>query len=219
MHTRGWGERAALLVGVRLAMGQLSRIAQGQTRGCFRPHQNHRGCSLAPALELRLFKHPQFLDRAGHPILTEAMLLDMPTEIVFLIILDDCLTLEDTYALGKTCKRFALIFQSAAKDILKVSHTMSNPKLPGKLTHMPQHKAPGSLEARKAQTSECYAAELRRLVKRREAISSVNPFLVARIADTECWIYENGVLCHVRDRQLRILNLHESQSTEIIIDI
>ena len=82
-----------------------------------------------------------------------------------------------------------------------------------------QRTAPDSKEAHCARLSNRYPSELRRLVKRREAISFLSPYLVAIVAVSESWIYENGVLCHIHDRSLRILDLHGSQSEEIVVDI
>lgn len=36
-------------------------------------------------------------------------------------------------------------------------------------------------------------------------------------ADT--WIYENGILCRISDRELRILDLHHSEKMEVVVDI
>lgn len=82
-----------------------------------------------------------------------------------------------------------------------------------------QRTAPDSREAHRARASKRYPSELRRLIKRHEAISSLSPYLVAIVAVAENWIYENGVLCHIHDRELRILDLHGSQSEEIVVDI
>jgi len=87
------------------------------------------------------------------------------------------------------------------------------------LTVVAQNEAPDSLEARTARVTKRYDRELRRLVKRREAITSVSPYLVAVVAVADSWLYENGILCHIQDRRMRILDLHNSQSTELVIDI
>jgi hypothetical protein len=47
----------------------------------------------------------------------------------------------------------------------------------------------------------------------------VSPYLVAVVAFSEHWMYENGVLCYVRDQKLRILDLHHPGSHEIVVDI
>ncbi|KAK3933464.1 hypothetical protein QBC46DRAFT_434987 [Diplogelasinospora grovesii] len=87
------------------------------------------------------------------------------------------------------------------------------------LTLVAQKKAPASLEALTARASKQYALQLRRLVKRREAVSSVSPYLAAIIAFAKTWLFENGVLCYIHDCQLRILDLHRSESSEIVVNI
>ncbi|KAK4452414.1 hypothetical protein QBC34DRAFT_35064 [Podospora aff. communis PSN243] len=127
-------------------------------------------------------------------------LVKLPYELLWLVV--QYLDLEDTHALSLSCRSLRFLFHepNIAKIILET-------------------KAPNTLEARQAQASRRYASELRRLTKRREAISSISPYLVALVAHADSWIYENGVLCHTKERQLRILDLHRSQSTEIVIDI
>jgi hypothetical protein len=60
---------------------------------------------------------------------------------------------------------------------------------------------------------------LRRLIKRREAIAAVSPYLVATVAFAQEWLYENGVLCYCRGRELRILDLHHSAASETVVDL
>lgn len=73
-------------------------------------------------------------------------------------------------------------------------------------------------QAAKKYSSES-ASALRRLFKRREAIRSADPFTVAIVAVAESYLYVNGTLCHILDRTLRILNLHDSSRHETVIDI
>lgn len=47
----------------------------------------------------------------------------------------------------------------------------------------------------------------------------MSPYLVATVAFAESWLYENGVLCYIRDRQLRLLDLHRSATTEVVVAI
>jgi hypothetical protein len=47
----------------------------------------------------------------------------------------------------------------------------------------------------------------------------VYPYLVAVVAFADEWLYENGVLCHLRGLELRILDLHHSGKTEIVVDL
>ncbi|KAK3377670.1 hypothetical protein B0H63DRAFT_222055 [Podospora didyma] len=125
---------------------------------------------------------------------------NLPYELTVFIV--QYLDLADIYSLCLTCRRFRFLVQESA-----IAKTLL------------ESKGPGSLEAKAARISKDYARELRRLFKRREAISSVSPFLVAIVAEAESWIYENGVLCYIADCQLRILDLHHSRGNEIIVSI
>lgn len=82
-----------------------------------------------------------------------------------------------------------------------------------------QRKAPAATETQNAHVTKNYAHELRRLLKRRQSISSVTPYLAAVVGFGEDWIYQNGVLCYVRQGQLRILNLHGSAADEVVVNI
>ncbi|KAK1836315.1 hypothetical protein QBC39DRAFT_367681 [Podospora conica] len=127
-------------------------------------------------------------------------LVYFPYELLALVV--GHLDLPDIRSFSRTCRYLQYLFyeDKIARVIL-------------------ENEAPDSLEARTARITKRYARELRRLVKRREAITSVSPYLVAVVAVTDSWMYENGVLCHILDRQMRILDLHNSQSTEIVVDI
>ncbi|KAK3944952.1 hypothetical protein QBC46DRAFT_130805 [Diplogelasinospora grovesii] len=124
----------------------------------------------------------------------------LPYELVSYVV--QHLDLEDVRNLSLTCRRFQYLVheENIAKAILN-------------------KQAPASLEAQTARVSKRYSPELRRLVKRREAISSVSPYLAAIVAVAETWLFENGVLCYIHDRQLRILDLHHSASSEIVVNI
>jgi hypothetical protein len=82
-----------------------------------------------------------------------------------------------------------------------------------------QTASASTLEAQRALCDGDYARALRRLVKRREAISSASPFLTAVLAFADSWLYENGTLCHIRDGQLRLLDVHHSADQEIVVNI
>ncbi|KAB5515634.1 hypothetical protein GE09DRAFT_1045738 [Coniochaeta sp. 2T2.1] len=75
------------------------------------------------------------------------------------------------------------------------------------------------LEADEAHRDRDYPRGFRRLIKRREAISSASPFLAAVVALADSSLYKNGVLCHIRERQLRLLDVHRSADQEIVVDI
>ncbi|KAH6614530.1 hypothetical protein B0J18DRAFT_413685 [Chaetomium sp. MPI-SDFR-AT-0129] len=79
--------------------------------------------------------------------------------------------------------------------------------------------APHSIEARDARASGDYAGNLRRLIKRRDAIASVSPYSAAVVAFCHEWVYENGVLCYTRGGELRILELHRSAKDEIVVEL
>jgi len=55
-------------------------------------------------------------------------------------------------------------------------------------------------------------------VKRRDAITTMSPYLIANVALAEEWLFDNGVLCYLRGRELRILDLHHSWEDEIVVD-
>lgn len=82
-----------------------------------------------------------------------------------------------------------------------------------------QRKAPAATETRNAHITKDYAHQLRRLMKRRQSISSVTPYLAAVVGFGEDWIYRNGVLCYIRQGQLRLLDLHRSAVDEIVVNI
>ncbi|SPQ22237.1 72a3aa2f-2190-4b85-bf05-56eaeebbfd7c [Thermothielavioides terrestris] len=126
-------------------------------------------------------------------------LLRLPYELLSIIC--EHLDLRDIYSLSFSCKRFQfLLYEPNITKLLLES------------------KAPHSTEARDARISKRYAAGLRRLIKRREAVASVSPYLVAIVAFAEEWLYSNGVLCYLRGPQLRILDLHRSGSREMVVD-
>ncbi|KAK3943432.1 hypothetical protein QBC46DRAFT_338685 [Diplogelasinospora grovesii] len=124
----------------------------------------------------------------------------LPYELVSYVV--QHLNLEDVRNLSLTCRRFQYLVheENIAKTILN-------------------KKAPASLEAQTARASKRYSPELRRLFKRREAVSLVSPYLAAIVAVAETWLFENGVLCYIHDRQLRILDLHHSVRSEIVVNI
>ncbi|KAK4038279.1 hypothetical protein C8A01DRAFT_37796 [Parachaetomium inaequale] len=127
-------------------------------------------------------------------------LVRLPYELVAYVVQD--LDLADICSLSYTCKKFQFLVQEA--------------KITKRLL---ESRAPHSAEARDARVSKDYAAGLRRLIKRREAIAAVSPYLVATVAFAQEWLYENGVLCYCRGRELRILDLHHSAASEIVVDL
>lgn len=79
--------------------------------------------------------------------------------------------------------------------------------------------APATAEAQKARRSGHWAFALRRLMHRRQAIRAAAPCTAAIVAVAESWLYASGVLCHILERTLRILDLHRAQPVETVIDI
>lgn len=84
---------------------------------------------------------------------------------------------------------------------------------------MAQLTAWATPEAIEAQRTGSYARAFRCLVKKRQAIRVAAPFTAAIVAVADSWIYANGVLCHIQDRQLRVLDLHKSATEETVVDI
>ncbi|EGO61359.1 hypothetical protein NEUTE1DRAFT_77305 [Neurospora tetrasperma FGSC 2508] len=127
-------------------------------------------------------------------------LLKLPYEMVSYVL--DELDLDDVWQLSLTCRHLrSLVTESnIAKRLL-------------------ESKAPAATETQNARVTKNYAHELRRLLKRRQSISSVTPYLAAVVGFGEDWIYQNGVLCYIRQGQLRILNLHGSAADEVVVDI
>ncbi|KAK4131161.1 hypothetical protein BT67DRAFT_388965 [Trichocladium antarcticum] len=127
-------------------------------------------------------------------------LLGLPYELVCHVVRH--LDLGDVCSLSYSCRglQFLLHEPNVAKLVLEA-------------------QASYSPEARDARVSRRYAAELRRLIKRRDAVASVSPYLVAIVAFAETWLYEKGILCYVRGSQLRMSNLHRSATHELVVDI
>ncbi|CAP72639.1 uncharacterized protein PODANS_2_700 [Podospora anserina S mat+] len=127
-------------------------------------------------------------------------LVKLPYELVSFII--EYLDLLDVGNLSLTCKRmqYLTLEYCIAKRILET-------------------KAPYSLEASSARLTQRWPQQLRRLIKRQAATSSVSPYLVRVVAHAETWLYENGILCYIRKREIRILDLHGSATQETVINI
>ncbi|KAK4178310.1 hypothetical protein QBC36DRAFT_108038 [Triangularia setosa] len=127
-------------------------------------------------------------------------LVKLPYELLSFIV--EHLDLLDVGNLSLTCKRlqYLTLEYCIAKRILET-------------------KAPFSLEASNARLTRRWPQQLRRLIKRQAAVASVSPYLVRVVAHAETWLYENGTLCFLRKRELRILDLHHSATHEIVINI
>jgi len=73
------------------------------------------------------------------------------------------------------------------------------------------------IEARRA--SGAYASALRRLSKRRQAVSTATPFSAAIVGLGDTYSYRNRVLCYLLDTSLRVLDLHAPVHKEVVVDI
>ncbi|KAK4122489.1 hypothetical protein N657DRAFT_575625 [Parathielavia appendiculata] len=124
----------------------------------------------------------------------------LPYELISFVV--QHLDLADIRNLSFSCKRFQYLLYEA--NITKL---------------LLETKAPYSTEAREARVTKNYPSALRRLLKRRHAIASVAPYLVAVVGLAHEWIYENGVLCYLTGLELRILHLHRSEKFELVVDM
>ncbi|KAH8808050.1 hypothetical protein F5884DRAFT_821520 [Xylogone sp. PMI_703] len=128
-------------------------------------------------------------------------LLSLPYELLTYVVAD--ISFDDVYNLGCTCRalQFLLKDESLCMSIA-------------------QSKIQYSKEAQMALASgRGYASAVRRVAKRRLALTSVKPFLAATIGFADAYIYCNGVLCYTLDDRIRIFDLHNSGSYEIVIQI
>ncbi|KAI1502810.1 hypothetical protein F5X99DRAFT_377538 [Biscogniauxia marginata] len=84
-------------------------------------------------------------------------------------------------------------------------------------------KASHTIEAQDAQRDGSYSRALRRLAKRRHALSQASPYVVGMVGLADSYIYVRGMLCYVLEarprRWLRILDLHSSADVELVINI
>ncbi|KFA79915.1 hypothetical protein S40288_10031 [Stachybotrys chartarum IBT 40288] len=127
-------------------------------------------------------------------------LLRMPIEIIGLI--TENLSSEDIYSLSLTCRALGYIIQDD-----------------GVCRRALTHNASFSKEYREAKASGSYAAGLRRLVKRRSAVKTARPFLVAVVAVCKSFMYANSALCYsVGHDHMRILLLKGRVTTEVAVN-
>ncbi|OBR07463.1 F-box domain-containing protein [Colletotrichum higginsianum IMI 349063] len=80
--------------------------------------------------------------------------------------------------------------------------------------------APYSADVQDARSSKQYARCLRRLVKIQNAVATAAPYSAAIAAHADDFIYCDGMLCYTQGYEsLRLLHLHGSADSEIVIDI
>ncbi|KAK6950891.1 hypothetical protein Daesc_007419 [Daldinia eschscholtzii] len=84
-------------------------------------------------------------------------------------------------------------------------------------------QASHTAEAQEAQHTGQFSRALRRVAKRRQALSRASPYLVGIVALADSYEYIHGMLCYIIEarpkRWLRILDLHRSADYELVIDI
>ncbi|KAI0885633.1 uncharacterized protein GGS22DRAFT_199850 [Annulohypoxylon maeteangense] len=84
-------------------------------------------------------------------------------------------------------------------------------------------KASYTIEADEARRSGQFARALRRVAKRRQALSQASPYVIGIVGLADSYEYIHGVLCYIIEarpqRWLRILDLHGSASHEMVVDI
>ncbi|KAI0095444.1 hypothetical protein F4814DRAFT_182122 [Daldinia grandis] len=84
-------------------------------------------------------------------------------------------------------------------------------------------QASHTAEAQEAQRSGQFSRALRRVAKRRQALSRASPYLVGIVAFADSYEYIHGTLCYIVEdrpkRWLRMLDLHGSASYELVVDI
>ncbi|KAI0455874.1 hypothetical protein F5B21DRAFT_523114 [Xylaria acuta] len=85
-------------------------------------------------------------------------------------------------------------------------------------------KVPASLETREALENGRFAQALRRIAKRRNALSRASPYVVGIVACADSYEFFGGKLCYIIEarphyRWLRILDVHGPTSWELVVNI
>ncbi|KAI0509440.1 hypothetical protein F5B22DRAFT_658181 [Xylaria bambusicola] len=128
----------------------------------------------------------------------------LPYELVAYVVQE--LDIEDVYHWSLCCKHFQYIIRDDhfCKPVVAT-------------------KVPNTLEAREAMETGRYSRALRRIAKRREALSKASPYLVGIVACADSYAFFGGKLCYVIEarpqRWLRILDIHGSTDQELVVDI
>ncbi|RSL42087.1 hypothetical protein CEP53_012389 [Fusarium sp. AF-6] len=77
-----------------------------------------------------------------------------------------------------------------------------------------------SAEVREASETGDFARAFRRLVKRRMAVRSAEPWAAAIVAMADRFVYTKGYLCYTVNREhLRVLNVHQNPSEELKVNV
>ncbi len=153
----------------------------------------------------------------------------LPYELVAYIVQD--LDIEDVFHWSLCSKHFQYIIREDhfCKPVVMVStasdlrRRQRHQKVDHRLTLPPQTKVPGTLEAREAFKTGRFSRALRRLAKRREALSRASPYVVGIVACADSYGFFGGKLCYIIEarpqRWLRILDIHGSTSQELVVNI
>ncbi|KAI1126322.1 hypothetical protein F5Y10DRAFT_245035 [Nemania abortiva] len=84
-------------------------------------------------------------------------------------------------------------------------------------------KVPGTLEAQQALETGGFSRALRRVAKRRSALSQASPYFMGIVACADSYGFFGGKLCYIIEarpqRWLRILDTHKSTSWELVVNI
>lgn len=150
----------------------------------------------------------------------------LPYELVSYIVQE--LDIEDVFNWSLCCKHFQYIIRDDhfCKPVVTVSRALDlfwvvRGEWRLMLSH--QSKVPYSLEARKASKSGRYSQALRRIAKRREALSKASPYAMGIVACADSYVFFGGKLCYIIEarpkRWLRILDIHGSTDQELVVDI
>ncbi|KAI1188643.1 hypothetical protein F5B17DRAFT_394716 [Nemania serpens] len=128
----------------------------------------------------------------------------LPYELVAYVVED--LDIEDAFNLSLCSKHFQFIIR---EDRFCKSVVMT--------------KVPGSLEAQEALETGHFSRALRRVAKRRTAVSQASPYVAGIVARADSYGFFGGKLCYVIEarppRWLRILDIHKSTQWELVVDI
>ncbi|KAI3339070.1 hypothetical protein F4824DRAFT_508993 [Ustulina deusta] len=128
----------------------------------------------------------------------------LPYELVAYIVA--ALDIEDVFHWSLCSKHFQYIIQ---EDLFCKPVVMS--------------KIHGTLEAREALETGRFSRALRRVAKRRNALSQASPYFVGIVACADSYGFFGGKLCYIIEarpqRWLRILDIHRSTNEELVVNI
>ncbi|KAI8718707.1 F-box domain-containing protein [Fusarium sp. LHS14.1] len=128
-------------------------------------------------------------------------ILHLPAEIVALLV--ENLDVESIFNLGLTSSRLSYILYD--RRICRLALLQ---------------KANHSAEAGEARETGEFARAFRRLVKRRMAVRSAEPWTAAIVAMADRFVYTNGYLCYtVNNEHLRVLNVRRNPSEELKVNV